>query len=112
MKEAVSQSCSGKGVMVTGSNCILLQHLALVTASVICEVSVPSPGWVQGATQEFDALSSCLYRRGFMWHLVCLVLKAACSRMLFLLGLVYQTGTGSTELPLGFCALGCCGTVT
>lgn len=112
MKKVVSHSCSGKGVMVTGSNHILLQHRALVTASVIREVSGPSPGWVQGATQEFDALSSCLYRRGFVWHLVCLVLKAACSRMLFLLGLVYLTGTGSSELPLGFCALGCCGATT
>lgn len=68
IKEAVSQSCSGKGITVTGSDHILLQHLALVT--VICEASVPSPGWVQGTPQEFDALSSCLYRRSFMKHLV------------------------------------------
>lgn len=112
MKEAVYQSCSGKGFTVAGSDHILLQHLALVTASVICEVSVPSPGRVQGTTQEYDVLSCCLYRRGFMQHLVCLVLKATCSRMLVLLGLVHQAGTGSSELSLGFCALGCCGATT
>lgn len=48
MKEAVSQSCSGKGVTVTGSKHILLQDLAWVTASVIHEVSVPSPGVFKG----------------------------------------------------------------
>lgn len=110
MQEAVSQSYSGKGVTATGSDCILLQHLALVTDSVIREVSVSLPGWVQGTIQEFDALSSCLYRRSFMQHLVCLVLKVTCSRMLVLLGLVRQAGTGSCEL--GFCALGCYGATT
>lgn len=47
-----------------------------------------------------------------MQHFVCLVLKATCSRMLVLLGLVHQTGTGLSELPLEFCALGCCGATT
>lgn len=48
MKEAVSQSCSGKGVTATGSDHVLLQHLALVTDSVIHEVSVSLPDGFKG----------------------------------------------------------------
>lgn len=92
--------------MVTGCGCVLFQHLPLVTASVICEVSVPSPGWGQGATRELDAFSFCLYRRGFRQQIVCLVLKAIPSRTLVLLGLMYQTGSGSSELPLGVFCIG------
>lgn len=93
--------------MVTGCGRVLHQHGPLATAPVVPEVSVPLPGWGRGATQELDALSSCLYRRGFMQQVVCLVLKAARSRTLVLLGPAYRPATGSSELPLGvFCVGG------
>lgn len=99
--------------MVTGCGRVLHQHRPLAIASVIHEVSVPSPGWGRRATQELDALSSCLSSwRGFTQQIVCLVLKATHSRTLILLGLAYWTGTGSGELPLGVFCVGGCGIST
>lgn len=71
--------------MVTGCGSVLHQHLPLVAASAVREVSVPLPGWGRGATGELDVLSSCLCRRGFIQQTVCLVLKATHSRTLILL---------------------------
>ena len=98
------KSCPGEGITVTGCGCVLQQHLSL--ASAIHEVSVPSPGWGQGATQELDALSSCFCRRSSVQHILCLVLKATCTRALILLGSAYRTGTGSSELPPGVPCVG------
>lgn len=92
--------------MVTGCGRVLHQHRPLAIASVIHEVSVPSPGWGRRATWELDALSSCLSSwRGFTQQIVCLVLKATHSRTLILLGLAYWTGTGSGEFAFHFNAL-------